>query len=231
MPAKLKAQTCQFCNQEFFNARTSKYCCKSCGTKGWKRDNAAKVKATNDYWNARADHKAEYQARKEKMLADPAYAAKRREARNKATIAYQAKNREAVVAYQRSWEKHQYQHNTEYRLKHNLRSRVGAALRAQRAGKDWSLLDIVGCTTAELVEHLEAQFEPGMSWDNWSPDGWHIDHIRPCASFDLADEAQQRQCFHFTNLQPLWAKDNLSKRDSFDDGPLPAGERIRAEKV
>ena len=50
-----------------------------------------------------------------------------------------------------------------------------------------------------------------MSWDNHGYDGWHVDHIRPCASFDLTDEEQVRKCFHYTNLQPLWAKDNLRK--------------------
>jgi hypothetical protein len=48
-----------------------------------------------------------------------------------------------------------------------------------------------------------------MSWDNWSLKGWHIDHIRPISSFDLSDPAQQKECFHYSNLQPLWAIDNL----------------------
>ena len=61
------------------------------------------------------------------------------------------------------------------------------------------------------MDHLEKQFQPGMSWDNHGYDGWHVDHIRPCASFDLTDEEQVRKCFHYTNLQPLWAKDNLRK--------------------
>jgi hypothetical protein len=63
----------------------------------------------------------------------------------------------------------------------------------------------------QLRQHLEAQFTDGMSWDNYGRDGWHIDHIRPCASFDLTDPEQQRQCFHYTNLQPLWAADNIRK--------------------
>jgi hypothetical protein len=50
-----------------------------------------------------------------------------------------------------------------------------------------------------------------MSWDNHGKHGWHIDHIRPCASFDFSDPEQQQQCFHYSNLQPLWAGDNLSK--------------------
>ena len=65
--------------------------------------------------------------------------------------------------------------------------------------------------------HLEAQFKPGMTWDNYGLKGWHVDHIRPCASFDLRDPEQQRRCFHYTNLQPLWAEENLKK----GSGPVP----------
>jgi hypothetical protein len=72
-------------------------------------------------------------------------------------------------------------------------------------------LELLGCTIQELKIHLESQFEEGMSWENYSKAGWHVDHIRPCASFDLTDPTQQKQCFHYSNLQPLWAKDNLSK--------------------
>lgn len=72
-------------------------------------------------------------------------------------------------------------------------------------------MELLGCTIEELRTHLEAQFQEGMTWDNYGRDGWHIDHIKPCSSFDLLKEAEQRECFHYTNLQPLWAKDNLSK--------------------
>ena len=75
--------------------------------------------------------------------------------------------------------------------------------------------ELTGCTGRELVAHLEAQFLPGMAWENYGIDGWHIDHIRPCASFDLTDPEQQKQCFHYTNLQPLWAADNLAKSDNW----------------
>ena len=52
-----------------------------------------------------------------------------------------------------------------------------------------------------------------MTWENHGIGGWHVDHIRPCADFNLLDPEQQRQCFHFTNLQPLWAWQNLQKSD------------------
>lgn len=72
-----------------------------------------------------------------------------------------------------------------------------------------STLDLLGCSIKELVAHLESKFLPGMSWENRG--AWHIDHIKPCACFDLSDANQQRECFHYTNLQPLWASDNRAK--------------------
>lgn len=73
------------------------------------------------------------------------------------------------------------------------------------------ILELCGISLAGLREHIAKQFKPGMSWANYGFDTWHIDHIRPCASFDLRDPEQQKKCFHYTNLQPLWAKDNLHK--------------------
>jgi desulfoferrodoxin (superoxide reductase-like protein) len=60
---------------------------------------------------------------------------------------------------------------------------------------------------------LEKQFKLGMNWDNYGRSGWHIDHIKPCASFDLTKKEEQLKCFHYTNLQPLWARENLIKSD------------------
>lgn len=77
--------------------------------------------------------------------------------------------------------------------------------------KHQSTFELLGCTLEELYAHIEAQFLPGMSWGNYGHDTWHIDHIKPCASFDLTDPEQQRVCFHYTNLQPLWAIDNIRK--------------------
>jgi len=77
----------------------------------------------------------------------------------------------------------------------------------RKAAKSETLL---GCTVEEARQHLEAQFLPGMTWENHGE--WHIDHIRPCASFsDLTQLEQQKQCCHYTNLQPLWALENLQK--------------------
>ncbi len=73
----------------------------------------------------------------------------------------------------------------------------------------------VGCDVDTLRKHLEKQFLPGMTWKNQGE--WHIDHRKPCAVFDLDKEDQRHQCFHYTNLQPLWGPDNLSKSDLHDE--------------
>lgn len=99
-----------------------------------------------------------------------------------------------------------------------LRARIYNAIKRQSKDKGRSdrkampTMQLVGCTTAQLRAHLESMFQSGMGWHNQGQ--WHIDHIIPCASFDLSQPDQQAKCFHWTNLQPLWAKDNLAKSDS-----------------
>jgi len=92
------------------------------------------------------------------------------------------------------------------RLRRRLH-RVLARARAKKASRTSSML---GCSAQEFMEHIQRQFKPGMCWNNRHL--WHIDHIRPCCSFDLLEPEQQRQCFHFSNLQPLWASENIAKR-------------------
>lgn len=77
-------------------------------------------------------------------------------------------------------------------------------------------MELVGCSIEFLRGYIEAKFEIGMTWENTGE--WHLDHIIPCAIFDLSDPVQQRECFNFSNLQPLWAKDNFKKSDRLPDG-------------
>ena len=91
----------------------------------------------------------------------------------------------------------------------NLKNRIWFALNG--AAKSASTLELIGCDLDFLQIHLEHQFTPGMTWANHNYEGWHIDHIRPCASFDLTDPEQQKQCFNYTNLQPMWGTENMSK--------------------
>ena len=105
------------------------------------------------------------------------------------------------------------QNDPEYRIRHNLRMRMNRAIKD--IAKSDHTIDILGCTIEEFRSYLEDLFTDGMSWANYGRDGWHIDHIKPCAAFDMNKEEEQRACFHYTNMQPLWAEDNLKKSDSF----------------
>jgi hypothetical protein len=96
-----------------------------------------------------------------------------------------------------------------YKLKHNCRGRIICFLKKTNIRKTSSTFDIVGCTPQFLKEHLEKQFKDGMNWENYGLYGWHIDHIIPLSSAE--DEDGVYKLCHYTNLQPLWAFDNLSK--------------------
>lgn len=111
-------------------------------------------------------------------------------------------------AYIREWQRKKRAEDPQYRIGNRLRSRLWHALHgAKKAAKT---VELVGCSIEEARRHLESLFLPGMDWSNV-----HIDHIRPCASFDLRDPEEQRQCFNFKNLQPLSSLDNLSKGDKW----------------
>jgi len=98
-----------------------------------------------------------------------------------------------------------------FRILCNLRCRLWHALKGKN--KSARTMKLVGCSIPHLMDHLEKQFLPGMTWENYGP-VWHVDHMMPCDSFDLSDPEQQRRSFHYTNLQPLWGPENMSKGDT-----------------
>lgn len=130
---------------------------------------------------------------------------------------WRAKNpdlwRELYNSAHRKWAAKMRATNPQWRAFQNVRSRVKAILK-KYVRRDRTAA-LVGCSPRELEAHLAKQFKPGMTWDNYGRDTWHIDHIRPCSSFDLTKRSEQRKCFHYTNLQPLWAKENLIKSDKY----------------
>lgn len=94
------------------------------------------------------------------------------------------------------------------RLRKTVMNRIWSAMKNQRVNGVGSF-SLVGCPVAFLRSYIEGKFETGMSWDNYGK--WHVDHIRPCASFDLSDKEQVLQCFNWRNLQPMWASENSGK--------------------
>lgn len=95
------------------------------------------------------------------------------------------------------------------RIRGGLSSRLYAAVSRAESRKASTTLSLIGCSLDQLLGYLELNFAPGMNWENYGK--WHIDHILPCAKFDLTNPEQQRECFHYKNLQPLWAAENFSK--------------------
>ena len=89
----------------------------------------------------------------------------------------------------------------------------------------------MGCDLKFLIRFLEDQFQEGMSWDNWSRDGWHLDHIIPLDAFDLTDIEEQKKALHYTNLQPLWAEENLKKGNRIDEKALDCHARNRLKSI
>ncbi len=140
---------------------------------------------------------------------------------------YYKKNKEKILKHGLTYRKEykpiknatrkiRYLEDLDYHIKERLRNRMYLALKQSNAIKHKCSMHYFGCTIEVLKQHIELQFKDGMTWDNWGLKTWHIDHIRPCASFDLTDPEQQRQCFHYTNFQPLWAIDNLRKSDKWE---------------
>jgi hypothetical protein len=127
------------------------------------------------------------------------------------------KNPELVRKYKKRWNDlygNEYARNRRktdpnFKLGAYLRNRINKAIENNQ--KSGSAVRDLGCSISELKEYLESLFQEGMSWENHRPSGWHIDHIIPLSSFNLKDREQFLKACHYTNLQPLWVKDNLKK--------------------
>jgi hypothetical protein len=117
--------------------------------------------------------------------------------------------------YMRNYMAERAGNDIDFKLRGFLRARVRAAITRTGGDKSHKTISLIGCSIERLRKHLEAKFTDGMTWDNHGE--WHIDHIKPCAAFDLTCERQQRECFNYTNLQPLWASDNLTKGAKYNE--------------
>jgi hypothetical protein len=120
---------------------------------------------------------------------------------------YRAANFEKIQQWNTTYIRKRYKTDLNYKLLKVLRGRMNMAL-----GHNWKAArtaELLGASIPEVWNHLEKQFQPGMTRKNHGL--WHVDHIKPCKFFDLSDPEQQKKCFHYANLQPLWASDNISK--------------------
>jgi hypothetical protein len=124
-------------------------------------------------------------------------------------------NKTQILLRTGDYERKKYKVDTEFAIKRKLRSRFYAALKNQNIPKNKSILHLIDCDIPHLKQYIEKKFVNGMSWNNFGK--WHIDHIIPCSCFNLLNIDEQKKCFHHTNLQPLWAIDNLQKSDNINE--------------
>ena len=143
--------------------------------------------------------------RRERRKNDPEYRKKINEARNE-----YGKRPEQKIK-RNKYLKNKLKTDYNYKLIHTIRVRIKDVLRGH--SKSDSTINMLGCTINELWKHLESTFKPGMTKENHGL--WHVDHIIPCSSFELSKPEEQAKCFHYSNLQALWAHENLSKGDKF----------------
>jgi len=155
---------------------------------------------------------------KKKRETDPEYFKKWQKNKNRAEYfkTYQTKlrkeNPEKAREAGRKGAKRFYQktkRHPKYIILRALRRRLSDTIRKVGANKKASTMEILGCSAEDFKNYLENKFREGMIWENYGT--WHIDHFYPCDSFDLTKDEEQKRCFHYTNLQPLWAKENIKK--------------------
>ena len=193
-------KVCSVCQVEKliddFEKRNNKptYRCKECLSKYHKKyyiQNQDKLKnKTSDFRNNNPEYMKNWRKNNVEKLIN--------QKRN-----WYSKNRDKINENERNRRKN----DIEYKIKKNLRRRVNQVI--TRDCKSTSTIELLGCSVYNFLKYMESKFIDDMSWDNYGQ--WHIDHIVPCSSFDLTDLEQQKLCFHYSNLQPLWARDNLAK--------------------
>ena len=126
---------------------------------------------------------------------------------------YGKQNRTKISKYYNKYNKNRLLTDINYKLCKDLSIRIRMAVKNQNSKKAYKSMELLGCTIQFFREHIEKQFKPGMSWNNYGngPGKWVLDHIIACIYFILREEEQQKLCFNFTNYQPLWWKENMEK--------------------
>ncbi len=201
------------------NGIEGKLCCtKECGFKQY----------TEFYKDSVNSDNYDKYCKKCKNKINKKYAANNKEKNKENKQLYRQNNKEIIYINRKKWienNKERYDENNRkyvnnrrkndpnFKILGSLRHRINMALKGSI--KSASTVSLTGCTVEELWNYLESQFVEGMTRENYGP-VWHVDHIRPCSSFDFTKESEQKKCFHYLNLQPLFATDNLLKSDEYE---------------
>ena len=159
------------------------------------------------------DPKILLEFKNKKKETDKNYFLKNREKIREIGKIYRKKNWKNILVKKNEYSKKKRREDLNFRLKINCRTRLYQALKG--TAKSARTMELIGCNIEELWNHLESKFKPFMRKEDYGK-LWQVDHIIPCASFDLSDPEQQKKCFHYTNLQPLWTLENMKKGDKIN---------------
>jgi hypothetical protein len=124
-------------------------------------------------------------------------------------------NHNNLNEYKRTYEKTKKDSDPKYKLASYTRTAIYTCLKERNISKYKNTFDLLPYSLDDLIQRLESQFKEGMSWDNYGE--WHVDHIKPMSSFefDSPEDISFQECWSLGNLQPLWAKENLSKGSTY----------------
>lgn len=116
------------------------------------------------------------------------------------------------------WQREKRRTDPQYNIGNRLRSRLWHAVTSQNGTKAFKTEELIGCTVAECRAYIQTLFTDGMSWELLLAGEIVLDHVIPCAAFDLTKPEEQKKCFHFSNVAPAWDLDNQKKGDKLPDG-------------
>lgn len=226
-------KVCRYCKQEkpysdFYRWKNSPdgyhFCCKQCK----KEMNQKRYEENKEVINKRTSI-----SRAIRRQTDPEFDEKLKEYSRKQakSESYKRANQKYRKVHKDKINKYEAQrtaNDVSLRITKRLRTRLHHFVNG--VGKySYHTKDLFGCSLEELMNHLESQFQEGMSWDNYGKNGWVIDHIIPCSYFDMTDDIQVHICFNFRNLQPLWNFDNGSKNDKLPENYQEIINNIKKE--
>lgn len=190
------SKECALCGTKIYGSQYNKrFCSAYCQRKRWAAHNKERRLILQREWRKNNPDKVEADAKSD--------------THKKAVAKWKNHNLKKHIDYNNNYCVKRKTYDSSFKISCNIRSRISKAVKNNY--KSGSAVKDLGCSIDELKKYLEDQFQPGMTWDNYGHKGWHIDHIKPLSSFNLTNKKEFKKACHYSNLQPLWAKDNLIK--------------------